>query len=275
MVPEIDGNTRIFVQLAHPSAHVRTPQMLNQTFVDRGMNVAAVAIDVAPDDLPNLLEGLRGWRNLVGAGVTMPHKGPILDLMDDVEGPAREIGSVNMVRRDPDGRFIGTNGDGQGFVLGLRTETMDIAGRRVLVVGIGGAGRAIAWALGDAGVSNIGLSNRTMETAEGLSAELTDHFVGLTVDAVEAPDPTGYDLVINATPLGMSADDPLPVMVEKLEPMTAVADIIMVPSVTPLMEAAAERGCTVHGGRSMMTSQTEIFMDFLRLEQFDGDASDR
>lgn len=273
MVPEIDGTTGIFVQLAHPSGHVRTPQMLNQAFVDRGIDVAAVTIDVAPEDLAALLHGLRGWRNLVGAGVTMPHKGPILDLMDEVEGPAREIGSVNMVRRDPDGRFVGTNGDGQGFVLGLRNETMDPAGGSAMVVGVGGAGRSISWALAHAGVERIALSNRAKQTAESLAEELSTHFDGLEVVAVDAPDPTGYDLVVNATPLGMRAEDPLPILVDRLESTTTVADIIMVPSVTRLMEEAEQRGCPVHAGRSMMTSQTEIFMEFLRLEELYGRSS--
>lgn len=275
MVPEIDGNTGIFVQLAHPSGFVRTPQMLNQAFVDRGIDVAAVTIDVTAEDLPDLLHGLRGWRNLVGAGVTMPHKGPIIDLLDEVEGPAREIGSVNMVRRDPDGHFVGTNGDGRGFVLGLRNETMNPTGSSVMVVGVGGAGRSISWALAHAGVERLALSNRTKQTAERLAEELSTHFEGLDVVAVDAPDPTGYDLVINATPLGMHADDALPILVDRLDPATTIADIIMAPSVTCLMEEAERRGCPVHAGRSMMTSQTEIFMEFLRLEELYGSSSRR
>lgn len=274
MVPEIDGRTGIFVQLAHPIGHIRTPQMLNQAFVDRGIRMVALAIDVLPEDLETVVAGLRGWRNLVGIGVTMPYKGRMLGLVDEATEAAKEIGAINIARREPDGRIIGNNGDGQGFVDGLRKVTMDPAGRSVMLVGIGGAGRAIAFGLCHAGVRRLALVNRTPAAAHTLAGELTARFEGLDVTVGDVPDPTGYDLVINATPLGMQLDQPAPVLVDRLDPATTVADIIMVPSVTPLMQAAEARGCTVHPGRPMMEAQMEIFMDFLRLEELYGASAD-
>ncbi len=273
MVPDIDGGTGIFVQLAHPIGHIRTPQMLNQAFVDRGIRMVALAIDVLPEDLETVVAGLRGWRNLVGIGVTMPYKGRMLGLVDEVTEAAQEIGAINIARREPDGRIIGNNGDGQGFVEGLRKVTMDPEGRSAMVVGIGGAGRAIAFGLCHGGVRRLALVNRTLAAAQTLAGELEARFAGLEVSVGDVPDPTGYELVVNATPLGMAPDHPMPILVDRLDPATTVADIIMVPSVTPLMKAAESRGCTVHPGRPMMEAQMEIFMEFLRLEELYGASS--
>jgi shikimate dehydrogenase len=134
--------------------------------------VVAVSSDVAPADLPALVRGLRGWRNLAGIGVTMPHKEPIAALCDEVVGLGKLIKSVNTIRREPDGRLIGANTDGSGFLAGLRQAGYDPAGKRTLLVGIGGAGRAIAFSLAEAGVADLTLSNRTVAKAQAVAAEV-------------------------------------------------------------------------------------------------------
>jgi shikimate dehydrogenase len=260
----ITGNTRVYAHIAHPSSHVRTPQTFNAAFRERGIDAVAMSIDVLPADLHTLMVGLRGWRNLAGIGVTIPHKQPIARECDEVVGLAQQIKAVNAIRREPDGRLVGTNTDGAGFVAGLREAGLDPHGRDALLVGIGGAGRSIAFALADAGVARLGLANRTRAKADELSAELRSLYPGLEVASVEA-DPHGYGLVVNATSLGMHAGDELPVDTDRLDAAAVVADIIMAPPRTALIDAAERRGCVVQPGFAMLASQVEMVLEFLRL----------
>ncbi len=262
---EITGKTGVWVHVAHPSAHVRATSTFNRAFQERGLDVVAVSSDVAPADLPALVRGLRGWRNLAGIGVTMPHKERIAELCDEVVGLGKLIKSVNAIRREPDGRLIGANTDGSGFLAGLRHAGYDPAGQRTLLVGIGGAGRAIAFSLAEAGVTSLTLANRTASKAQAVAADVMAAFPKTAVQ-VGPPDPSGYDLVVNATPLGMRDGDPLPLDASKLTKGTAVADIIIVPERTPLLIEAEQRGCRIHFGLPMLTCQIDEVIAFLRLE---------
>jgi shikimate dehydrogenase len=264
---EITGTTGVWVHLAHPSAHVRATSTFNRAFRERGLDVVAVSSDVAPADLPALVRGLRGWRNLAGIGVTMPHKEAIAALCDEVVGLGKLIKSVNAIRREPDGRLIGANTDGSGFLAGFRQAGYDPAGKRTLLVGIGGAGRAIAFSLAEAGVADLTLSNRTVAKAQAVAAEVMAAFPAASVE-VGPPDPNGYDLVINATPLGMRDGDPLPLNASKLTAKTVVAEIIIVPERTRLLIEAERRGCRIHFGLPMLTCQIDEVITFLQLDGF-------
>lgn len=261
---EITGHTRVYAHLAHPSAHVLTPQIFNSAFQARGLDAVTVSIDVSPDDLHDLVGGLRGWRNLAGIGVTMPHKEAIVSDVDEVLGLARFIKAVNNIRREPDGRLIALNTDGIGFVTGLRNAGRDPAGRHALLVGVGGAGRALAFALAEARVASLALANRTRERAERLALEIAEVFPDVPV-SVQAPDPAGHDLVVNATSLGMRDEAALPLDVDRLEPGTIVADIIVALPKTRLMREAERRQCIVHPGLLMLNAQVELVIDFLGL----------
>ena len=161
----------MYLHLAHPSAHARTPQVMNAEFARRGVDAVAVSADVAPGDLGGFVRGLRGWRNLAGLSVTMPHKEALASHVDELAGPATLIGAVNVVRREPDGRLVAANTDGSGFVIGLREAGHDLSGRRVLLAGAGGAGRAVAFAVAEAGVTHLTIANRTTTRAERLARE--------------------------------------------------------------------------------------------------------
>jgi shikimate dehydrogenase len=261
---EIAGTTRVYVHLAHPSAHVRTPQVMNAAFARLGIDAVAISADVAPADLGPLVHGLRGWRNLAGLGVTMPHKETITALVDELAGQAALIGAVNAVRREADGRLVGTNTDGAGFVAGLRGAGHEIRGRRVLVAGVGGAGRAVAFAVAEAGAARLTCANRTAAKAGRIAAEIAASYPSVAVSA-GPPDPAGHDVVINATSLGMHPGDPLPVRAERLEPGTLVCDIVMSPPETALLIEAGARGCIPHPGLPMLASQVDLVLEFLRL----------
>ena len=260
----VTGRTRVYLHLAHPSSHVRTPQVMNRAFTDRGIDAVAVSADVAPADLAGFLSGLRGWHNLAGLGVTMPHKQAAAALMDRLARQARFIGAVNTVRREAGGDLTGTNTDGEGFVAGLRGAGIEPAGRRALLVGAGGAGRAIAYALATAGAASLTLADRTPGQAGQLAAGLTANIPEVTV-RTGPPEPAGHDLVINATPLGMKPGDPLPVPAERLAPGTVVCDIVTSPPRTRLLDEARNRGCVTVPGMPMLACQVDLIIEFLGL----------
>jgi shikimate dehydrogenase len=263
---QITGRTRVWVHVAHPSAQVKATQIVNQAFRDRGLDVVAISIDVAPEDMPSLVRGLKGWRNLVGIGVTMPHKERIVSVCDEVVGLAKSMMAVNLIRREANGRLVGTNNDGMGFLAGLRRTGYDLTGKRVLLVGTGGAGTAIAFNLAEAGVRTLVLSNRTTAKAEQVAARVAEAFPNTSV-AVGAPDPAGFDLVINATSLGMREGDELPLDVSRLSSEMIVADVIVTPARTMLLEAAERCGCRTQPGLPMLTCQIDEVITFLRLDQ--------
>lgn len=172
MTAGITGATRVYLHLAHPSAHARTPQVMNAEFARRGVDAVAVSADVAPDDLGGFARGLRGWRNLAGLSVTMPHKEALAAHVYELIGAAALIGAVNVVRRESDGRLVGANTDGQGFVIGLYKAGHELAGRHVLLAGAGGAGRAVAFAVAGAGAAVLTIANRTAARAERLARDI-------------------------------------------------------------------------------------------------------
>jgi shikimate dehydrogenase len=260
----ITGATRVYLHLAHPSAHARTPQVMNAEFARRGVDAVAVSADVAPGDLGAFAHGLRWWRNLAGLSVTMPHKEALAAHVDELAGAAALIGAVNVVRRESDGRLVGANTDGAGFVLGLHKAGHTVSGRRVLLAGAGGAGRSVAFAVAGAGAAALTVANRTAARAERLASDVAAGFPVMAV-AAGPPDPAGHDVVINATSLGMQPGDPLPVLVGRLAPGTLVCDIVTRPAQTRLLREAAARGGVPHPGMPMLAGQVDLILEFLGL----------
>jgi shikimate dehydrogenase len=261
---EISGRTRIVGIIADPISHVRTPQVLNPLMAQRDVNGLIVPVHVGAGDLARAWAGLMTIRNLAGLIVTVPHKTAVVGLADRV-GPAAEIaGAANVVRREPDGTTSCDNFDGKGFVAGLRAHGHEPAGRRVLLLGAGGAGSAIAVALAEAGVGELVIFNRSEEKARRLAAQLGETAGGIAIRA-GANDPAGFDIVVNATTLGLRPDDPLPCDATRLTPAALVADIIMQPETTPLLQTAQDRGCTIHRGRPMLDAQQQLLLEYLRL----------
>lgn len=258
----ITGNTRLCAILADPIAQVQTPQMLNRYFEAHALDAILVPIHVAAESLSTVLDGLRSMKNLAGFVVTVPHKTTVASLCDQLEPAGRAIGSVNTVRRTADGRFIGNMFDGAGFVGGLRAQDHDPAGRRILLLGAGGAASAIAFALAEAGAGQVTVANRTRAKAEAVVARVRRALPQADIAVGEA-DPRGYDLVVNGTSLGLRAQDPLPLDASLLQPDTLVAEVIMKPERTALLDEAMRRGCRVHYGRHMLDTQVELIARFM------------
>jgi shikimate dehydrogenase len=200
--------------------------------------------------------------NFGGMIATVPHKTAMVDLCDDITPAARMVGAVNIVRRNSDSSLSGDILDGQGFVGGLRQHGIEPRDLRVLLSGAGGAAKAIAFALADAGVARLDLYNRTLAKAQDIITRLQVVYPTVAMAAVGAS-PVGYDLVINATSLGMRPDDALPLDVSELSAAQTVAEIIMTPAMTPLLAAAKEKGCRIQYGLPMLECQIELMADFM------------
>ncbi len=259
MIP-ISGHTRIFGILADPIHHVRTPQVMNAAFAAAGADAVLVPMHVRPSDLPAFVQALRSMQNFGGANITIPHKEAILPLCDTLNDTARIAGAVNVIQRGDDGRIHGFNYDGHGFVAGLKAAGHDPRGKRVLLVGAGGAGKAIAVQIAENGAASLGIANRTQAKANALAGQINAH-LDSTLAAGVTNDAGGYDIVINATALGMRPGDPLPFDPAALDPDAVVAEVIMMPEVTPVMAAAAARGNPTHPGLPMLTEQVKIFLE--------------
>lgn len=258
----ISGNTAITVILANPVAHVRTPQAMNAHYDALGFDGVLVPLHVLPEDLAIVVEGLRRMRNLRGIVVTVPHKEAIAALCDDVTDQARQVGAVNVIRRDADGRLTGGQFDGEGFVAGLNQAGHAVAGRAVFMAGAGGAAAGLAFAFARHGAARLTIHNRTAAKAEDLAARVRAAYPACDARTGSA-DPGGHDVVVNATSLGMHDGDALPLDVARLTSAMLAAEVIMAPEVTPFLAEAAARGCATHGGKPMLAAQVALLARFM------------
>lgn len=261
---EITGKTRVLGIIAHPTEHVKAPPGINRIARERGKDAVMVPFNVAPADLPGFVGALRTLRSFDGAIVTVPHKQAILTLCDDLTPHARAVGAANILRRAPDGRLVGGQLDGAGFIQGLRHAGIEPKGKRLYLAGAGGAASAIAFAAAEAEVAYLTLANRSQGKADELRLRLLRFNPHLAID-IGMRDPSGHDIIVNATTLGMKTEDDLPVDPERLSPGMVVAEVVMAPEMTRLLEAARARGCQIHLGRHMLDHQLRLMADFMGL----------
>lgn len=253
----LTGHTRLYFQLAHPVGHVRVNRILNPIFDERGIDAMVVPLHVLPEDFDATLPRLAKLGNVGGFLVTVPHKEVVARHCDTLLPQARLCGSANAVRIEADGKLTGEMFDGIGLKAALDEAGFGIAGRRVLLVGAGGAARSIAFMLAHEGAV-LTIANRN----EARGAELARE-VGC---AAGPADPRGFDLVINGTSLGLKPDDPLPVDAALLAPGTDVCDIVIGDGPTAFERAATARGCRTLGGRPMLDHQFDAVIRFLQGE---------
>jgi shikimate dehydrogenase len=258
----ISGTTRLYFMIAHPIGHVRTPELLNPLFRVRGIDAIMVPAEFAPDDFGQAWDTIRRMGNCGGCVISLPHKENVLLLSDAADDATRQIGAANVVRREADGRMVATNLDGVGFLDGMLNGGADARGRRVLLVGAGGAGRAIAFSLAIAGAHTLQIGDIDTARAHSLAEEVGRAFPNLVVRSGGTLT-DDIDLVVNATPSGLHPEtDPLPLNVSGLHSGLIVADIIMKPRETPLLRAAAAAGCDVRYGAGMLDAQLELMLKF-------------
>src|ERR1700688_842889 len=216
MDPHITGKTRLYGLVGDPLTAAKSPQLLNQLFAEQRVDAACVPFWVKAESLSEFVSGARAMGNLSGMLVTMPHKQRMLKYVDELDPTARQVGALNVIRCEADGRWVGAIFDGVGCVLGMQWEGNHPANKSVLLIGAGGAGRAIAFAVASAGARTLAIFDVDARRADDLAKPVAAT-TGCSTH-VGAPDPHGCEIVINATPLGMKPDDPMPVDPSRLEP---------------------------------------------------------
>jgi shikimate dehydrogenase len=262
----ITGTTRVFLIIGDPVAQVRAPEVYNHLFRRHGVDAVVVPAKVRATHLAGFVRNSLLADNIGGMWVTIPHKGAMLALMDHCDPVAQIAGAVNAVRRNEDGSLEGALFDGIGFVKGLDHFGIDVAGRRVLVVGAGGGGHAVAAALAQRRPGRLAVYNRTASRATALVDRLKPVY-GAAVEVASSADPAGHDLIVNCTSQGLKADDPLPFDPARIDTGSAVVDIIMTRQPTPLLQACAARGIRAHAGFEMLVQQIPEYLRFFGMQQ--------
>lgn len=247
------GTTSFYTMIGTPVIQVKSPALYNRYFADHGMDAVMIAVDVPPDQVGNYFQLLRAVPNFRGSIVTMPHKQAAAEFMDERSERARLLGAVNVVRAEK-GRLIGDMVDGLGFMVAMRHHGLSIAGKRVALLGAGGAGAAIALALAQAGVAEMVIKEIRAERRDPLEQMLKQSNPSITI-SFELQTVEGFDLVVNATPVGMNDDPHVPFPTETLSSRTLVADVVTNPKVTPWLAAALKKGCAVQYGAEMVYGQ--------------------
>jgi shikimate dehydrogenase len=260
----IRGTTKLIAHMGDPIAPVKAPMIYNPYFEKHGIDAIVMPMGVRAADYPTFLRAVFKLTNIGGALVTMPHKVTTVELLDTVSTAVRVAGSCNAVRRAADGKLEGDMFDGAGFVRGVERKGRKLAGARALVVGSGGVGCAIAASLAGAGVAALGVFDMSAKAADELAGRLRTHYPKLEVKT-GSTDPTGYDVVVNATPLGMKETDPLPLDVSKLKSSMFVGEVVMKQTITPLLRAAQERGCGIQIGTDMLFEQIPAYLEYFGL----------
>jgi shikimate dehydrogenase len=235
----ITGRTEIIAHLGYPTESFTAPMIYNPWFEHRGIEAVVVPMGVGAEDYVAFLPPLFRLSNIRGALVTMPHKVTTVGLLDEVSVAVRVAGSCNAILRRPDGSLYGDMFDGIGFTR---------AAKRAAGAAAEGAGSIVLFEVREA-------------VAEGLAARLRRHYPGVPV-RLGGNDPAGYRLVVNATPLGMAAGDPLPFAPERLDPGALVGDVVLGAGETPLLREAARRGCRTLVGTDMLFEQIPAYLEF-------------
>lgn len=257
----IDGNTELIAHIGHPTHSFKAPLIYNPYFEAQGINAVVVPMACRAEDFTGFLRAVFALENVRGALITMPHKVSTVALLDEVSPAVHVSGACNAVRRDAQGRLVGDQFDGEGFVRGVQRKGLNLRGRTALVVGAGGVGCAIAASLAGAGVGALHLVDSHAGMAERLRDRLARHYPTIEVRTGNR-DPRGCDLVVNATPLGMNDGDPLPLDVSLLSPYTFVGEVVMKTAITPLLAAAQARGCRTQVGTDMLFEQIPAYLEF-------------
>jgi shikimate dehydrogenase len=258
----INGKTRLYGIVGDPIEQVRSPEMITWEMRERGMNAVLVPIHVREADFEQAMAGVMNIANLDGLVFTIPFKARAVALAKRLGAQASVVGAINALRRDPDGQWYGEIFDGLGCVEGLRRNGVDLNGRRVMLLGLGGAGSAIAAAIASQHPALIRLHDPDpARLARGV--QIVAQLSPGTVIKQGLPRVDSIDVLINASPVGMLDDERLPMPLDQLPASLTVLDAIVKPETTPLLALAERCGCRVVRGREMMRGQIARIVDFM------------
>ena len=263
----VSGRTRVFGIVGHPIEQVRSPEMFSAEFARRGHEALMIPVHVLPDDFDAVLPTLMRVRNLGGLVFTIPFKQAACRLADELDAQAQAVGAINALARRPDGRWAGGMFDGAGCVEAFRRRGLSLGGKRVVLIGAGGAGSAIGAAVAAEAPAAMRLWDPDPARVEALAATVRRIGPGIAV-TVARPEVAGADILLNASPVGMLGDPNTPVPLDPPFPSSLVVfDAIVKPEQTKLLAAAEEAGCTTVRGREMMRGQISRMTDFFGIPQ--------
>lgn len=265
----ITGTTRVFFVLGDPVAQVRAPEVYNHLFDRHGVDAVMVPLKLPSSALAGWLEHGTKAHNVGGFLATIPHKGELATRLAPTDPVARIAHAVNAVKRHADGRLEGALFDGIGFVNGLDHLGIAVEGARVLVVGAGGGGHAVAAALAQRKPAVLAIANRTRERAAALVERLVP-LAGAAARIANGLDAKGFDLVVNCTSQGLKPGDAMPFDPARLDAGAAVVDIIMSREPTPLLRACRERGLRAEPGFEMLVQQIPEVVRFFGFDAMAG-----
>lgn len=257
----ISGTTTLIAHVGYPTHSFKSPLIYNPWFEKNGIDAVVVPMGVKAEEYPEFFRYLFKMTNIRGALITMPHKVTTTRLVDEVTPTVQIAGAANAVLLRDDGTLLGDQFDGAGFVRGVERKGFPLAGKRALVVGNGGVGAAIAASIAAAGVAALGLFDPHKEASEALAARIDEHYPEIRIDT-GSNDPEGYDIVVNATPLGMNDGDPLPMDVDRISPDTFVGEVVMKQQITPFLQAVKDKGCRIQVGTDMLFEQIPAYLEF-------------
>jgi shikimate dehydrogenase len=258
---KITGTTKLIAHLGYPTESFKAPMIYNPYFAKHGIDAVVVPMGCKAEDYAQFLRLVFRLANIRGALVTMPHKVTTVALLDDVSTTVKVAGSCNAVRLGAGGRLEGDMFDGEGFVRGVLRKGRTLKGAGVMVSGCGGVGSAIAASLAKAGVGALAIYDAYAPMMDGLAQRLRAHYPAMEL-RTGSNDPVGFDVVVNATPLGMKDDDPLPFDVSRIAPTTFVGEVVMKTEITPFLAAARARGCAYQIGTDMLFEQIPAYLEF-------------
>ncbi|KVF68439.1 shikimate dehydrogenase [Burkholderia sp. FL-7-2-10-S1-D7] len=259
----LSGATRVHFIVGDPIAQVRSPKGVTAALREAGLDALVVPAHVAPDDLAAFFAGITPMRNVDGVIITVPHKFSAAGFCTSLSDEAAFLGAANTLRRTADGGWHGGMFDGTGFVAALGDAGCDLRGKRALLVGAGGAGSAIGHALVMAGVASLDVRDNDAARTASLVDRLATLQRGTVRVAAADLAPESFDVIVNASPMGMRADDPPPVDVSRVPATTFVGDVVTKPPLTPFIEAARARGCRTVTGTQMFSRVCDRMVAFL------------
>jgi shikimate dehydrogenase len=257
----ISGHTRLVAHIGFPTETFKSPMIYNPFFEKHGIDAVVVPMGCRSEDYRAFLPAIFSLANICGALITMPHKVSTLALLDEVSATASIAGACNAVKRNAAGKLVGDMFDGEGFARGVERKGQGIAGKDIIVVGSGGVGSAIAASLAARGPRSLKLHDVNRSSSEALGARLSAHYPALKV-TTGSNDPDGCQIVVNATPLGMNAGDPMPMDIKRIAPTAFVGEVVLKQEMTAFLDAAMQRGCRVQVGIDMLFEQIPAYLEF-------------
>jgi shikimate dehydrogenase len=259
--PRITGATRVYGIVGDPVVQVRSPAVYTARFAQEGVDAVLVPLHVPEHQFDAVFPALLKIANLDGLLITAPFKNRACPFAQRLGPAAATIGAVNALRREPDGSWTADMFDGAGFVRGIEAKGLSVAGRQALLFGAGGAGSAIAVALAEAGVASISVIDPDGERAALLARSVNNAFPMVRAAAV-ASARGEFDLIVNASPVGMCAGDGLPGELGALTKDTLVGDVVLSEVPTAIIAHAQRYGCAWVNGKDMHSGQIESITSF-------------